>query len=224
MSAAETTWDETPEPSPLGAGSSLVTKRLVDLALVTVLLVALAPLLLLAVLAVRATSRGPALFRQVRLGRDARPFVMLKLRTMRVGASDAAHRAYVRNLLLGRVQPVGGLYKLDHDARVTRVGAFLRRFSLDELPQLWNVLRGDMSLVGPRPVLPWEAELFPAWAGHRFAVPPGITGLWQVSGRNRLSMTEGLALDVRYVSRRSVWVDLLILLRTVRAVVQPEAR
>ena len=104
------------------------------------------------------------------------------------------------------------------------MGAFLRRSSIDEIPQLWNVVCGHMSLVGPRPVLPWEAELFPPWAARRFDVRPGITGLWQVSGRNRLSMLDGLALDVRYVDHRSLWTDLVILLRTVGAVLGPGSR
>jgi lipopolysaccharide/colanic/teichoic acid biosynthesis glycosyltransferase len=144
---------------------------------------------------------------------------MLKLRTMRNDATDAVHREYVQRMLAGDARPEDGLYKLGHDNRVTRVGAVLRRCSLDELPQFWNVLRGDMSLVGPRPVLPWEAELFPSWAGRRFDVQPGVTGLWQVSGRNRLTMTEGLALDVRYVASRTLRLDLLILVRTVGAVI-----
>ena len=144
---------------------------------------------------------------------------MLKFRSMRVGAETR-----LADLLAQNKHQVGVTFKIKRDPRVTVVGRWIRRCSFDELPQFWNVFRGDMSLVGPRPVLPWEAELFPAWARQRFTVPPGVTGLWQVSGRNRLSMTEGLALDVRYVSQRSVRVDLLILLRTVRAVVQPEAR
>jgi lipopolysaccharide/colanic/teichoic acid biosynthesis glycosyltransferase len=146
---------------------------------------------------------------------------MYKFRTMRAGSSDAVHREYVRRLLTDERPPVGGakgLYKLEADHRVTRVGRILRRTSIDELPQLWNVVRGDMSLVGPRPALPYEAELFNATHRERFLVPPGLTGLWQVSGRSKLPMRAGLDLDVEYVRRQSFRLDLLILLRTVPAV------
>ena len=149
---------------------------------------------------------------------------MLKFRTMRADADDAAHREYVALMLAGEASPQRGLYKLDADPRVTRVGAILRRTSLDELPQLINVLRGDMSLVGPRPALPYEACQFPAWAMPRFSVRPGLTGLWQVSGRNRLAMTDGLLLDVEYVEHHTVLLDLVILLRTAPAVLAGGAR
>ena len=121
-------------------------------------------------------------------------------------------------MLDGRADPVDGLYKVGRDPRVTRLGAWLRRSSLDELPQLWNVVRGEMSLVGPRPALRWESDLFPVWAARRFEARPGLSGLWQVSGRNKLTMVEGLALDVRYVEEQSLRLDLVILLRTVGAV------
>ena len=201
-----------------------VTARALDLVGAAVALLLLAPVLLVAAAAVKVTSSGPVLFRQTRLGRDSVPFVMLKFRTMRAGCSDAAHRDYVAAMLRGEVTAVDGLFKLPDDARITAVGAFLRRTSIDELPQLWNVLRGRMSLVGPRPVLPWEAELFPEWAAPRYSVPPGVTGLWQVSGRNRLTMQEGLVLDLEYVGRRGLPIDLLILLRTVTAVLRGGAR
>ncbi len=200
------------------------TKRALDLTGAVLLLVVLWPVVLLAGLAVRATSPGPMLFRQVRVGLDGRTFTMLKLRTMRTDSSDRAHRAYVAALLTGEAVPVDGLYKLQGDDRVTRVGRLLRRTSLDELPQLWNVLRGHMSLVGPRPPLPWEVDLFPPWARRRFEVRPGITGLWQVSGRSRLTMLEGLTLDVQYAQRQSLLLDLLILVRTVGAVCGQGAR
>ena len=194
------------------------SKRLLDVAGATLLLLVLLPVLGLAVLAIRLTSPGPAFFAQVRVGRDGEAFTMYKLRTMHVGADATPHRAYVTQLLAGEASSVDGLYKLADDVRVTRVGQLLRRTSLDEVPQLLNVLRGEMSLVGPRPALPWEAELFPAWAAPRYAVAPGLTGLWQVSGRNRLTMLEGLALDVEYVASPSVGTDLAILVRTVGVV------
>jgi lipopolysaccharide/colanic/teichoic acid biosynthesis glycosyltransferase len=193
------------------------SKRMIDLVVSLGLIILVAPLLLLLWLLVRLTSRGPALFRQERLGRERKPFTVLKFRTMHIGNDDRIHRDYVTRLLCAdAAAPAGdsGLFKLNADPRVTRVGAWLRRSSLDELPQLINVLRGEMSLVGPRPVLPWEAQLFPEAYQRRFAVKPGITGLWQVSGRSRLSMQTALELDVEYVLRRSLALDLSILLRT----------
>ena len=195
-----------------------VTKRALDLVGALMLLVALSPVLLVAALAVRLSSPGPVLFRQDRVGRDGRTFVMLKLRTMYTDSVDALHRDYVSRLLTDEVTPEDGLFKLTRDPRVTPVGAWLRRTSIDELPQLWNVLRGEMSLVGPRPALTWEVELFPPWALRRFEVRPGISGLWQVSGRNRLTMPQGLELDVRYVDEQCLRNDLVIMLRTVGAV------
>jgi lipopolysaccharide/colanic/teichoic acid biosynthesis glycosyltransferase len=203
-------------------------KRALDLAVALILIVILAPALAILMLLVRSTSAGPALFRQQRLGRDRRPFTMLKLRTMHVGQDDRIHREYVTGLLSAGQEavasPGSGLYKLEADPRVTRVGAWLRKTSLDELPQLYNVLRGEMSLVGPRPVLPWEAEMFGGQHQRRFAVRPGLTGLWQVSGRSRLSMTKALELDVEYVVRRSLALDLMILIRTLPAVFRGGAR
>jgi lipopolysaccharide/colanic/teichoic acid biosynthesis glycosyltransferase len=196
-------------------------KRTFDIAVASVALLLLAPLFVAVWLAVRLTSPGGALFRQTRVGRYGRPFVMYKFRSMVVDCPDDLHRAYVKQLLNADDPATGGtsgLYKLEADPRVTRVGRLLRRTSLDELPQLLNVLRGDMSLVGPRPALPWEAELFAPAHYRRFLVPPGLTGLWQVSGRNRLSMRDGLDLDLEYVRRQSFRLDLSILARTLPAV------
>jgi len=196
------------------------TKRAVDLVLASIALLVLSPLLAAIALAVRATSPGPAVFRQERLGRDRRPFTMFKFRSMAAGNSDAVHREYVSKMLTGSGAPVAatnGLYKLDRDPRITRLGGWLRKTSLDELPQLVNVIRGDMSLVGPRPVLAWEAELFSSEAEPRFDTPPGLTGLWQVSGRNLLTMPQALELDVEYVRRQSLWLDLVIIVRTIPA-------
>jgi lipopolysaccharide/colanic/teichoic acid biosynthesis glycosyltransferase len=173
--------------------------------------------MLLLALLVRLTSPGPALFRQTRVGQYGRPFRMYKFRTMRAGCSDRLHREYVGHLLRDEQPPADGkrgVYKLDADPRVTRLGAALRRSSLDELPQLFNVLRGDMSLVGPRPMLPWELELLDPPYRERFAVPAGMTGLWQVSGRSRLTMKQALDLDVEYARRASFAFDLLIVART----------
>jgi lipopolysaccharide/colanic/teichoic acid biosynthesis glycosyltransferase len=196
-------------------------KRVMDIVLSGALIIIVAPILLLLGFLVRLTSAGPALFRQERLGRDKQHFTMLKLRTMQIDNDDRIHRDYVASLLSadGAATAAGnGLFKLDGDPRITRLGAWLRRTSLDELPQLVNVLRGEMSLVGPRPVLPWEAQLFGEPHEQRFAVKPGITGLWQVSGRSRLSMRNALELDVEYVARRSFFFDVAILARTLPAV------
>jgi lipopolysaccharide/colanic/teichoic acid biosynthesis glycosyltransferase len=195
-----------------------------DLVLAAIGMVVAAPLLAVLYVWVRCTSRGPGLFRQVRLGAGRRQFVMYKFRTMRTDADPQVHRDYIQKLMAGEAPPVDGLYKLDHDHRITWVGKLLRRTSLDELPQLFNVLRGDMSLVGPRPMLDFEVALMPDWATKRFDVQPGLTGLWQVSGRNHLTMTEGLRHDVDYVARRSVGFDLLILVRTIPAVFGRSAR
>jgi lipopolysaccharide/colanic/teichoic acid biosynthesis glycosyltransferase len=196
-------------------------KRVFDLVVATVCLVVLLPLLVSVWAVVRMTTPGKALFRQVRLGLHGRPFVLYKFRTMYDGCRDEAHRQYVRELLAcdaPRAAGANGVYKLDADPRVTRVGWLLRRISIDELPQLVNVIRGDMSLVGPRPSLPWEAEMFSPAQQRRFLVPPGMTGLWQVSGRNTLTMRQALDLDLEYVQKQCFVLDLVILLKTVPAV------
>jgi lipopolysaccharide/colanic/teichoic acid biosynthesis glycosyltransferase len=187
-------------------------------------LVVFIPLMAVVALAVRLTSPGPALFRQTRVGRDGRLFSMLKFRTMTRGCSDQLHRDYVCHLLSDDPSMPGapsGAYKLGNDPRLTPIGGLLRRTSIDELPQLLNVLRGDMSLVGPRPVLPWEAELLSDRYANRFTVPPGITGLWQTSGRSILTMRQALDLDLAYVAHRGMVPDLRILLKTVLVVLRP---
>ncbi|MDQ3904875.1 MAG: sugar transferase [Actinomycetota bacterium] len=197
-----------------------IARRTVDLMVVVIALLVLAIPMLLIAIAVRCDSRGPAFYRQQRIGRNRQPFTMYKFRTMRVGGSDAEHRDLIARELRGENTAVNGSWKIDHDPRVTRVGAFLRRTSLDELPQLINVLRGQMSLVGPRPCLDWEAEMFPARFAKRFDVPPGLTGLWQVSGRSTMGTLEMLELDLTYVRECSFWNDLGILFRTVPAVLR----
>lgn len=197
-------------------------KRTLDVIIALAAITALAPVLSALCLLVRMTSPGPAFFRQERVGRGGRKFTMLKLRTMYCGTSDEIHREYVAGLASGEVASTGpqGVFKLETDPRVTRAGAWLRRTSLDELPQLFNVLGGEMSLVGPRPVLPWEAQMWPeTYPAYklRFEVKPGITGLWQVSGRGRTTVEEWIELDAEYVRRRSLGLDLLILARTVPA-------
>jgi lipopolysaccharide/colanic/teichoic acid biosynthesis glycosyltransferase len=192
-----------------------VACRALDLVGTLLILLVLAPLLALIALIVKLDSPGPVLFRQQRVGRDRRPFLVAKFRTMQHGADHDVHRDYMLALIeSGTPAP-----KLAGDARVTRFGGLLRRTSLDELPQLWNVLRGDMSLVGPRPPIPYEVERYPAHWYARFAVKPGLTGLWQVSGRSEVSLERMIELDTEYVRRRSAWVNVWILLRTVPAVI-----
>jgi lipopolysaccharide/colanic/teichoic acid biosynthesis glycosyltransferase len=209
---------------PSGTGrvrerASLTLKRAMDSILASVVLVVLAPALLLIALAVRLDSPGPALFRQLRLGRHGREFRMLKFRSMAADASPELHRQYIAELADGEpAASDGALLKLTADPRVTRLGAFLRRTSIDELPQLLNVLTGQMSLVGPRPAVAYELQHYRPHHYERFAVRPGLTGLWQVSGRAQLGLEAMLDLDVEYVRRRSFFLDLRLLLRTPKAV------
>jgi lipopolysaccharide/colanic/teichoic acid biosynthesis glycosyltransferase len=199
-------------------------KRSMDVLVAGIAVLIVLPVLVVIWAAIRLTSPGGAVFRQTRLGAGRCPFVMYKFRTMKSDTDDTLHREYVARLLTEEVEAVDGLYKLTDDPRITTVGAFLRKTSLDELPQLFNVLSGELSLVGPRPAMAYEATLFPGWADARFSVKPGVTGLWQVSGRNRLRMTDGLRLDIEYVARRTIWMDVRILLRTVPALFSGGAR
>jgi lipopolysaccharide/colanic/teichoic acid biosynthesis glycosyltransferase len=191
-------------------------KRTFDFVVSATMLVFLAPVMGLVVILIRTDSQGPAFFTQRRIGRDGAPFTVFKFRTMYNGSSETIHQQVALNWFEERRS--GPRYKSDADPRVTRVGRYLRRTSLDELPQLWNVVRGDMSLVGPRPLTEYERLRFNGWHFDRELVRPGITGLWQVSGRDRLSAQQMLALDVRYVQSCSFWLDLKILARTLPAV------
>jgi lipopolysaccharide/colanic/teichoic acid biosynthesis glycosyltransferase len=194
--------------------ATAIACRTLDIAVATVALVLLSPLLLAVVLWIRLDSRGPALFRQERRGRDVRPFVVNKFRTMHVNSRNDEHVAYVQSLIAGDAVRKEKLFKLVADQRVTRAGRVLRKTSIDELPQLFNVLRGNMSLVGPRPCLDYELVKYPPHAFGRFAVKPGITGLWQVSGRSQLGFDEMIALDIEYAQRPSFWFNVRILVRT----------
>lgn len=198
------------------------TKRFVDVGIAGLALMALTPLFVVAAALIRTTSRGPAFFRQERVGLDGRHFLMLKFRTMHVGNDDSAHRQIVAAQLNGAesASTSDGIFKLEDDPRITRVGRWLRRLSLDELPQLINVLRGEMSVVGPRPALQMEVDLYDRRHMRRFDVRPGLTGLWQVSGRNRLNMLEMLDLDVRYVEEWNPVLDLRIIAATPAAVLR----
>jgi lipopolysaccharide/colanic/teichoic acid biosynthesis glycosyltransferase len=193
-----------------------IAKRALDISASGIALLVASPVMALIVAAVRLESPGPILFRQERIGLGGRPFTVFKFRSMDAAADEEEHRAYVSRLLRGDpADAMGDTWQpIAADRRVTRVGSFLRRSHLDELPQLLNILRGEMSLVGPRPPIPYEVELYEAWHLRRLSVLPGLTGLWQATAWGRLSFDEGVRLDIDYVERRSFGLDLWILLRT----------
>lgn len=202
-----------------------VTKRLIDILGSLALLALLSPAFFAIAAAIKLTSRGPVLFRQKRIGEHGTPFTFLKFRSMHVNNDASQHREYVQKLIAGQAdkQTNGAgeaIFKLTDDPRITSVGNFLRRTSLDELPQFVNVLRGDMSLVGPRPPVPYEVEAYATWHRRRLLeAKPGITGLWQVEGRSRVGFDDMVRLDLRYARHCSPWLDLKILLQTPRAVI-----
>ena len=198
-------------------------KRVFDIIAGTTMLIVLAPLLALIALAIILDSPGPIHFRQERYGRGRRPFIVLKFRSMHHGASPTSHRRYIEQLATAPDDGAAVLKKLIDDPRVTRVGAFLRRTSLDELPQLVNVLRGEMSIVGPRPALPYELEYYEPEHYERFRVRPGLTGLWQVSGRNEIGFLGMLSLDAHYARTTCARIDAEILLRTPHALLARKA-
>jgi len=193
-------------------GWNLAFKRTSDIVLSLAVLVLLFPLMLLISVAIKLDSPGPVLFKQVRVGRDGRRFVFYKFRSMRQGAEEE------RPQLADLDETVGPIFKIRRDPRCTRLGRFLRRTSLDELPQLYNVLRGEMSLVGPRPAIPVEVEQYQEWHRKRLEVSPGMTGLWQVSGRSQLTFDEMCLLDIYYLENWSPLLDLKIALKTIPAV------
>jgi len=213
--------------APQAQARRLRLKRWMDLVIGVPALIVLAPIFALVAIIVRLDSPGPVFFRQTRIGMRGRPFAMWKFRTMVRDAPDELHRHLVLPLVRGctgeaperAAASMRGIYKLADDPRITRAGRWLRKTSLDELPQLFNVLRGEMSLVGPRPPVTYEYDAYAAWQLERLAMPQGMTGLWQVSGRNRLSYRRMHELDIEYVRRWSLWLDLKILAMTLRAVV-----
>jgi len=197
--------------SPLPGARRL--KRAMDFLSASAGLVVLAPMLAVVALAIKAGSRGPVFFRQQRVGLNGRPFGMLKFRSMIVDAE--ARRAALEAQNEHREGPV---FKMQHDPRITRVGRFIRKFSIDELPQLWNVVRGEMSLVGPRPPILSEVAKYDSWQRRRLSVVPGLTGLWQVSGRNHISFDQWMRLDLQYIDNWSFRSDLVLLGRTIPVV------
>ena len=201
------------------------TKRMIDVVGSLTLLAMLSPILFIIAVVIKLTSRGPILFRQKRIGEHGTPFTFLKFRSMYINNDSSEHKEYVRQLIAGQAEKKpangngGGVFKLTNDPRITPVGRILRRSSLDELPQLINVLRGEMSLVGPRPPVPYEVEAYATWHRRRLLeAKPGITGLWQVYGRSRVEFDDMVRLDLRYARDCSPLLDLKILLQTPRAV------
>jgi lipopolysaccharide/colanic/teichoic acid biosynthesis glycosyltransferase len=197
-------------------------KRPLDLLLGTVAMLVALPLILCLALAVALGSPGPAFFTQERVGFQGRRFRIWKLRTMKVDCDEAAHQRTAEDWFAGRARH-GDRYKTLADDRITRVGLLLRRTNLDELPQLFNVVLGDMSLVGPRPAIPYELAHYEPVYYKRFGVPPGLTGLWQVTRRERLSAAEMMELDLRYVRETSFWLDLMVLAMTCPALLASAA-
>lgn len=205
--------------------SLLRIKHVMDFVGSALILMFCTPLFLIIAVAIKASSRGPVLFRQQRVGQYGRCFTFLKFRSMRADNDHSVHKEYATRLIAGKLEhkTCNGdvdIYKMTNDPRITRLGKFLRRTSLDELPQLVNVLKGDMSLVGPRPAIPYELAAYQTWHRRRvLEVKPGITGLWQVTGRSTVKFDEMVRLDLRYATSWSPWLDIKILMRTPRAVI-----
>jgi lipopolysaccharide/colanic/teichoic acid biosynthesis glycosyltransferase len=185
-------------------------KRVLDVTVALAALLAACPLMLFIAAAIKLVSRGPVLFRQKRVGLRGAVFTMLKFRTMEAATDPSVHREYVTELFSNKKR----MAKIDDRHRLIPAGKLLRRTFLDELPQLFNVLRGEMSIIGPRPAIPYETKAYKDWHMERFSALPGMTGLWQVSGKNRLSFDDMVRLDIRYARTRSIWTDIGILLKT----------
>jgi exopolysaccharide biosynthesis polyprenyl glycosylphosphotransferase len=214
------------EKTELGPTRAFV-KRAMDILGALIAILVFSPIMLAIAAAVAVSSPGSVIFKQRRFGKGGVPFVFYKFRSMRSDSDDRIHREYVANLIEGKLDQVNQgdqdrpLYKMTADPRVTHVGRIIRKTSLDELPQLFNVLKGDMSLVGPRPPLPYEAEKYQSWHLRRvLQIRPGITGLWQVEGRSTTSFDEMVRLDLRYIRNCSLWLDVKILLKTVKVVLR----
>jgi len=207
-------------------GGQARLKRAVDIVCASVMLLVGAPLMVIIALLVKRSGPGPVLFVQQRLGRDGRPFDFYKFRSMQHNSDDAIHRQFAAMFINGDDDGCSGtndgdpVFKMKQDPRVTAIGAWLRKTSLDELPQLFNILKGEMSLVGPRPPISYEIENYQPWHMERLKAVPGLTGLWQVSGRSSVSFDDMVRMDIRYINDWSIWKDLFILLKTVPVVLK----
>lgn len=207
--------------------SLLMVKRALDITISALVILVLSPLYIALALAIKLTSEGPVLFRQQRVGQYGKLFMVLKFRSMKVNSDHGVHKDYVMKLIKNQAEPKGkddsgnGVYKLTADKRITSIGRFLRRTSLDELPQFFNVLKGDMSLVGPRPPIPYELAAYQTWHRRRILeAKPGVTGLWQVTGRSSVKFDDMVRLDLRYATSWTLWMDIKILLMTPLAVIK----
>ena len=187
----------------------IFAKRLIDIGLSLIALILLLPVFIFTTIMIKATSKGPILFRQVRSGKNGRRFTLYKFRSMVVGAEMRKRALTHRNEMQGPV------FKMQRDPRVTPFGRFMRKFSIDELPQLYNVIKGDLSLVGPRPALPAEVDMYESWQRRRLSMKPGVTCIWQVSGRNRIDFDRWMEMDLQYIDNFSIWLDFKILFRTI---------
>jgi len=225
--SAEIKVSATESSEVLTRAKAFLLKQVLDLILTSLILIVFSPLLLLIMLAIKIGSPGPVFYKQMRLGERGQPFRFYKFRSMYVNTDDAQHRSYVKNLIKAgnpyEVDENGKpLFKISDDGRVTRVGRLLRKYSVDEFPQLFNVLRGEISLVGPRPPLPSEYEDYSNWHRKRLDGIPGITGLWQVNGKNKISFEEMVKLDIHYLENWSLWLDIKIILRTIPVMLKGE--
>jgi lipopolysaccharide/colanic/teichoic acid biosynthesis glycosyltransferase len=190
-------------------------KRVFDFLVSLIAIILLSPLLALVAIIVKLDSKGPALFKQERIGQYGKPFMVYKFRSMRTDANDEVHRAAVEKFMQGQqIGDSNNAFKLQRDPRITRVGGFIRATSLDELPQLFNILKGDMSLVGPRPALRYEVEQYRYRHRYRLLVTPGLTGIWQVYGRSKVDFETLVSMDLHYVTDGSIWLDLKLILLT----------
>jgi lipopolysaccharide/colanic/teichoic acid biosynthesis glycosyltransferase len=192
-------------------------KRIMDVLLALVVLIIFSPLMLIMAIGIKLHSTGPVFFRQVRVGKGGAPFQMLKFRTMSSDTDCSIHQNHVSRLIRENIAPLdekNDSLKLTHHPDITTLGQLLRSNSLDELPQLFNILKGEMSLVGPRPPLPYEVELYKGWHMRRLEGFPGLTGLWQVDGRNRVSFDEMVRMDIYYLEHMGLWMDIRIILKT----------
>ena len=205
-------------------GNQALLKRVLDIVVASAMLLVAGPLMLVIALLVKKSSPGPILFTQERLGKDGKPFSFYKFRSMENNSNDAIHRQFAAMFINGdesgcaKSNSGDKVFKLKADPRVTIIGAWIRKTSLDELPQLFNILKGEMSVVGPRPPIAYEIENYQPWHMERLKAVPGLTGLWQVSGRSSVSFEEMVRLDVQYINNWSIWWDISIILRTVPVV------
>jgi lipopolysaccharide/colanic/teichoic acid biosynthesis glycosyltransferase len=194
-----------------------ITKRIMDLILGILFLLFILPILLIIALVILIEDGEPILYRSIRVGRNGKPFMLYKFRTMVKVADEKKNSEYVQKLLSGELGPERGnaLYKLSNDPRITKVGRFIRKYNLEELPQFFNIIEGNMSLVGPRAALPYEVNVYEVFQKRRFEAKPGITGIWQIQGRSQVTFNEMIQLDIEYIDRRSILLDIEILFATI---------